>query len=490
MVSSSTKSYFFQSFLILVLSGLFFFGFKKFLPHKIFTEKTVQSKNVLIDKMLLEAYQAEKKANKNHAQKADTLANQPVTFFETNGITFPTEDYANYQGFQYLIPFYEKLYQLESTKQGNIRIAYYGDSMTDGDMIVQDFRQKFQETYGGKGVGFVSINSESAKNRVSIYHEYSQNWWSQNYLDVKKPIRSFGVNGHTFFANDTTNFPFVKFNASKYKFLTSLDNPTLFYGNSNNQKGQIFYKVANDTLRLSLETKNILNTATLSTKGLKSIKISFQNTKSIPFYGVNFDDGVGVHIDNFSKRGNSGIPISKFDVQLMNAFQEKLGYDLIVLHYGTNVLNYGSYDYNWYRNSMTKTVNRIKECFPGAAILIISTADKATKYDTEMKTDSAVVPLARAQKNYALHTQSGFINLYTLMGGDGSITKWVDEKPPLANKDYTHFNYLGAKKIAGLLYNKINEGYVQFKNLRSTQKLVSNKIILLKKDSIKPIPAK
>jgi hypothetical protein len=36
--------------------------------------------------------------------------------------------------------------------------------------------------------------------------------------------------------------------------------------------------------------------------------------------------------------------------------------------------------------------------FSGAAILVISTADKATKYEAAMKTDSAVVPLTRAQK--------------------------------------------------------------------------------------------
>src|SRR5690606_24819665 len=113
------------------------------------------------------------------------------------------------------------------------------------------------------------------------------------------------------------------------------------------------------------------------------------------------------------------IPISKFDVSLMKAFQEKLDYDLIILHYGTNVLNYGTKDYNWYDKSMTRTVNRLKECFPGVSILIVSTADKASKYETEMKTDSAVVPLTNAQKRYAVKTKSSYVNLYTLMGGDG-----------------------------------------------------------------------
>ena len=87
-----------------------------------------------------------------------------------------------------------------------------------------------------------------------------------------------------------------------------------------------------------------------------------------------------------------------------------------------------------------------------------------------MKTDSAVVPLTKAQKNYALKTGSGFVNLYTLMGGDGSMVRWAEEEPVLANKDYTHFNYRGSKRVAALLYEQISSGYNQYKSLREKGK--------------------
>ena len=151
----------------------------------------------------------------------------------------------------------------------------------------------------------------------------------------------------------------------------------------------------------------------------------------------------------------------------MNAFQQKLGYDLIILQFGTNVLNYGSLNYSWYERKMKSVVAHIKECFPGAAVLIISTADKSTKYDLEMKTDSAVVPLSSAQKRYAVQAETGFINLYTLMGGDGSMVEWVEDVPTRANKDYTHFNHRGAKQVASMIYNQISTGYEQYKKLRA-----------------------
>ncbi|MGL2994815.1 hypothetical protein [Flavobacterium sp. TSSA_36] len=480
---NTPNSYFFRSFLVIFLAACFFLGLKEVLPKRIFAESKGPSKNVLIDSMLIDAFESE--SDSVLVTPNDTLADQKIVFEESLGVTFPEETLENYKGYQYLIPFYEQLYQLENNPNAKVRIAYYGDSMTDGDMIVQDIRSAFQNNFGGKGVGFVSISSESAASRSSILHEFSTNWKKQSYLTVKNPIRPFGVNGQVFFANHPSEDIWVKYTAGRYKNANVLDNPTIFYGSSDNLFGVVNYTIATDSVHKTLTAVNRLNTIILKKGSLKTLRLSFKNAQSVPIYGLNFDDGKGVHVDNFSQRGNSGIPISKFDPALMQAFQKKLNYNLIVLHYGTNVLNYGTKDYNWYSRSMTKTVNRLREGFPGASILIVSTADKATKYKTEMKTDSAVVPLTFAQRNYALKTQSAYVNLYTLMGGDGSIVKWVENEPVLANKDYTHFNIRGSKKVAGLLYQHLMKGYQDYKRLRNTANAVKPKI---QKDTLLEIP--
>jgi lysophospholipase L1-like esterase len=146
----------------------------------------------------------------------------------------------------------------------------------------------------------------------------------------------------------------------------------------------------------------------------------------------------------------------------MNAFDKVLNYDLVILHYGANVLGYGSLNYSWYDKNMTKVVDNLHECFPNADILIISTADRALKIDGTMQTDPAVVPLVAAQRNYARKTGSGFISLYEIMGGKGSMVQWVDSN--MANKDYTHFNATGSKKVAKLIYAQIDKGYSRFKS--------------------------
>ena len=409
-------------------------------------------------------------AESGNLSEEDTLTNKTISFVSNPlGIKFSNEKFEQYKGYQYLIPFFEKLYQLEANKKGNARIAYFGDSMTDGDMIVQDVRTQFQSVFGGEGVGFVNITSESAGSRGSIVHEFSPNWKAQSYLKTKSPLRSFGVNGSVFFAKDTANPTWVKYKAGRNRFSTSLNNPTVFYGSSKNKKGSLRQIFGKDTVYKKLNTNSMLNTTQVA-GDVKNVKVNFINADSIPFYGFNFDNGKGIHVDNFSSRGNSGLPLGSFNVDLMNAFQQKLGYDLIILQFGTNVLNYGSLNYSWYERKMTSVVNHVKECFPGAAILIITTADKSTKYDMQMKTDSAVAPLVMAQKRYAVKSEAGLVNLYTLMGGDGSMVKWVENVPARANKDYTHFNHRGAKEIAQLIYKQIDTGYQEYKKLRALAK--------------------
>lgn len=470
----NTKSYFFQSFAIVALAFIAFIGFKQILPDKIFSDSKIDSKNVLIDSMLLESV-----ANDSLSLESDSIAQaeqaeaqQEIVFQDTEGIEFPSETFENYKGYQYLVSFYEKLYQLEKNPQSKVRIAYYGDSMTDGDLIVQDVRANYQERFGGNGVGFVSITSESAASRGSVKSVYSKNWKTQSYLNVKRPISPFGVNGHVFFANDKTNPTWVQYEAGTNKYATTLDNPTLFYGKAV-KRGNVNFIIGKDTLRKNLVPNNLVNSLKVTSGSIKAFKANFVHADSIPIYGFNFDNGSGVHVDNFSQRGNSGLPISMFDANVMRAFNSYLKYDLIVLHYGTNVLNYGTKNYYWYEKGMKKAVNKIRESFPGVSILIVSTADKSTKYELEMKTDSAVVPLMKAQKRYALESESGFVNLYTLMGGDGSMVKWADETPAKANKDYTHFNQRGAKAIGRLLYDQLNKGYEEYKILREKRDAVS-----------------
>lgn len=454
VVSTSDKSYFGKTILFLVLSTVTFLTFKSVLPPRLFPEKVNATENIVMDSLALIA-QSDTTAVKYEINELDSVN-------VTNEVDVNFNPALDADGYQNLERFYAKLHELEQSQSGKVRIAYFGDSMNDGDYIVQDVRSHFQEDFGGQGVGYVAVSSLSAGARGSISHQFSKNWTTQSFVKEKKPIRPFGVDGQVFFGKDPSQTYWVRYKAQAQPHSTELNNPTLFYGSSHNHRGYVAIKADKD----SIQTKELLpsgqlNKLQLTSRNAKSLQVDFLNADSIPIYGFNFDDGRGVHVDNFSIRGNSGLPLSVLNPSLMNAFDQELNYDLIVLHYGANVLGYGSLNYSWYEKNMTTVVNNLQECFPNADILIISTADKASKIDGVMQTDPAVSPLAKAQLNYARKTSSGYINLYELMGGKGSMIMWVDNR--LAGKDYTHFNGSGSKKIAGLIYSEINKGYNKYK---------------------------
>lgn len=468
MSSSIDKSYFGKTILFIVLSTLIFLVFKEYLPARLFPEKVTANENILMDSMALIA-------QGDTIEVVTPIIIDSVRIDTTQAVAIETDSVAikvvdddfdpsvSGEGYINLEQFYAKLRELEETKSGKVRIGYFGDSMNDGDFIVQDVRSHFQEDYGGRGVGFVSITSLSAGARGSVSHQYSKNWLTQSFVKVKKPIKPFGIDGQVFFANDSANSSWVKYRAQSQRHSTMLNKPTLFFGRSNNTGGYVSVKVGKDsTYTRELHPSKLLNTLSIAPQNVRTLQVDFYQADSIPVYGFNFDNGDGVYVDNFSTRGNSGLPLSILNPSLMNAFDQALGgYDLIVLHYGANVLGYGSLNYNWYEKNMTTVINNLRHCFPNADFLIISTADKSSKIDGEMKTDPAVEPLAKAQRNYARKTNSGFISLYKLMGGDGAMITWVDNS--LAGKDYTHFNAAGSKKVARLIYDEIQKGYKKYK---------------------------
>ena len=66
-----------------------------------------------------------------------------------------------------------------------------------------------------------------------------------------------------------------------------------------------------------------------------------------------------------------------------------------------------------------------------------------------------VPSLLETQREIASENKLAFWNLYDAMGGENSMVKFVDEQPPLANRDYTHLNFRGARKIAHIFAQTI-----------------------------------
>jgi hypothetical protein len=110
---------------------------------------------------------------------------------------------------------------------------------------------------------------------------------------------------------------------------------------------------------------------------------------------------------------------------------------------------------------MMEAIRKLKEAFPEADLLLISSGDKAFKYNGQYQTAKGLFPLLETQQRIAQNSEVNFWNLYMAMGAAGSMIKWVEGDTAYANRDYTHVNWKGGKKIATLLYKEIEKAFIQ-----------------------------
>ena len=353
--------------------------------------------------------------------------------------------------------FSRKLKELKRKKRKKIRIGYFGDSMIEGDLITSEIREHLQDYFGGNGVGFVPINSVVAGFRQTIQHEFSRDWKEISFLDKKSKI-VLPFSGHNFYANPNS---WVKYETVKSKHLNQFEIIWLLYG-----KTQTEDAVYQNEIRFPLEGNSDFNQIQINRKEKsKEIKLQFQTHPNTPIYGCVFESDSGLILDNYSFRGISGLELNKMSPEFIQSMQEKRPLDLLVLHYGPNLLyKPENTDFSWYQKNMNKTIKYLRKQFPNTCILLIGSADKAYRKDGKYVTAPGVNALIKVQKELAFNNDCAFLNLYETMGGEGTIAKWAEKKPILAYKDYTHFNNSGAAKVGRLIHQSLMKSfYAQFK---------------------------
>lgn len=397
------------------------------------------------------------------------VVNDSIIVKDSTAFVLRKEDPSNIYDFEHdstssLAHFFESLNKVRKQKH-KTRIAYFGDSMIEGDLITQDLRECIQNAFGGNGVGFVPITSIVAGFRTSIIHSFD-GWTTYNLLDKTPSNHVLGISGYDFVPNLTdpfdsatnSNSSWVKYIAVKKRHLDKFPQTKLLYGKS---EGENYVQI--NGKRYKLDGKKAVNELLINNgNACQCVNAKFQCKTSVDVFGFSTESDSGAFVDNFSFRGNSGMPITKISKSVYSGTNECLGYDLIILEYGLNVVSDGVTDYSWYERGMNNVIKHIQESFPEASILLISVGDKSSRKDGVYHTDPSVPMLVETQKKLAATNKLAFWSLYDAMGGNGSMVKWVEGDTTYANKDYAHFNFRGAHRVGKLLFNKLMSEYSDY----------------------------
>lgn len=358
----------------------------------------------------------------------------------------------------------DKFYRaLSHASERNVRIAYFGDSYIEGDILTQDLRHMFQERFGGKGVGFVDIMSPTAGFRQTVV-QHATGWSAYNANDTKEKgfiASKQGINGRYFIPAGNASFELMGQRRLYGAQLDTMETATVYFTPSG---GLHLHVSVNGTEHYTLFSDNDTiggipeRIEAQSVDGqIHRFVMSVEDEGNSRFYGVAFENKHGVTLDNFSMRGSNGWHISGIPYRTMHRFAQLRPYDLIVLHYGLNVASPKVSDYNYYTRRLAKTINGLKSAYPEASILVVGVGDRDAKDEYgELHTMDGVRELLRCQRKMSADTKVAFWSLYDAMGGDGSMARMVEKKQ--ANLDYTHINFAGGRHIARLLFDVLMNG--------------------------------
>ena len=326
-----------------------------------------------------------------------------------------------------------------------VRVAWFGDSYVEGDIMLDPLRDSMQAIFGGYGVGFVPITSEVAGFRETIKHSYG-GWNTFAIVGNRDDDHPLGFGGYTSYPKEGNH---VKYEPIRRKRLNQFSSVKVFYGNT---KGA-FLSINDDTVEAIASTK--LNMISRSGT-MDAVRLSVLNNGQLDLYGVAFEGKTGVDIDNFSMRGNSGIGLAYVNESMYKSIDSLHHYDLVVMSYGLNVASERAKNYDWYVKGMNKVIKMMKRAFPHSSILLIGCSDRAEKINGDYQTIPMLKELVDVQRQMAVDNQICFWNLFEAMGGDSTMVNWANmEKRPLANKDYTHLTFRGGKKVADILLGTI-----------------------------------
>jgi lysophospholipase L1-like esterase len=383
------------------------------------------------------------------------------------------------------------------SKSEVIRILHYGDSQLEGDRITDYFRNRLQQLFGGSGPGILLPKEPAASSRRSAYVSQSKNYKKKAVYIKGKQAKggNYGIGAATFeitgkgskflgmdtsvvskdslgiqrviidpiFTNkNTENFIRIKRGSLGYPLTKQYSKLRLIHQVYKPFKIQVSGS-AIDTNWFINKTNGLAQVNSFDFQPDKDFRISYTNGPLPLFYGIALDGTVGVAVDNFAMRGSSGIGFSSMYKPIFKKQLKDLNVKCIILQYGINVVPNVRKDYSYYRNMLVKELKSIRNANPNISVIVVGPSDMSRNVGGQ-KVSYPNIPLIRdAMREAAFETGCAFWDLYESMGGKNSMPQWVSKG--LAQKDYTHFSYNGAKYVGEMLFEALleqiqNQGYL------------------------------
>ncbi|KGO97244.1 GDSL-type esterase/lipase family protein [Flavobacterium enshiense] len=414
--------------------------------------------------------------------------------------------------------FFEKLYLLETTKTGKVRVVHIGDSHIQADLFTGVIRKNLQEKFGNGGLGF-SFPHNLARTNGSYFMRYSSNAdWNTHKITKERNGSPVGLSGISLttkskgFAveinvkDNNYQFNTMKIvtpgNAAQFDMATSSKTIVL----ESNVPKKIVHKIKNGEAISTIADKYNISVAELKkANGLKSDKIRAGKTLKIPtnemqkrsvkhsefiplpltqdaathsFYSETLMDKIYL-IPNKSastfalnglifEKNEPGITYSAIGVNGAKASDYNkcpmffdqvpaLEADLIIVSLGTNE-TFDKMPVQDYMNQLSTFLSNIKAKNPNAEVLVMSTPPSLL-YRRSL--NRFADDYARAINNQAVAGNHASWDLFAIMGGMYGVNR--NYRQGLMSGDKVHYTKAGYEKQGALFSQALIDAYENFK---------------------------
>ena len=374
----------------------------------------------------------------------------PDSMRRIDGALIPIEDFSD-SGL--LAAFCDTLLQARRP----VRIAFLGDSFVEGDILTADLREALQSAYGnrpGGGAGFAPMASPLTGFRRTIRTQ-SKGWTAYNIMQRKSAPEHLRAN---FYVSGWVCQPAAGASTrwENTDFRRQLDSCTtgrVFFLSPRDSRVEV---TLNDSLRheFAVAGDDAVRQVVVTAPHIHSLAFKvLSGTEGFIGYGALFE-GRGVVVDNYSIRSNNGQAMFWTNPSVNAQIHAMLHYDLVILQYGLNIMQAGVKNYTAYSSQIEKMVAYVRQCFPGAAVLVLGVSDRSVKTDSGFEPMDAIPHMLEYQRRAARAAGAAFWPVSDAMRAQGGMAEFV--RRGWAGKDFTHINYAGGQRVAWALADALN----------------------------------
>ena len=363
-----------------------------------------------------------------------------------------------------LASFYDALARIDgSTDPGIVRVVHLGASMIGYDDLTGVLRERFQTRFGDGGAGLVLLQ-RYMYNYKHLWVDLRGSGWDACFIRHCRADGHFGLGGVAF---ETDGGARTRIATRDHELGDEVAHFELWYSGIRNG-GKL-------RVRIDGGTPTIVDTRADRLEDRWQAFDVEQGPHAIEVralgrargYGVVLETrGPGIVWDQFSMIGVYTRNLLAWDREHIARHVAHRDPDLLVFSYGGNdsrrVLK-GHVDREGYAAEFLAVVERVRAGKPGAACLILATADRRSSMGHAIA-PRQIETLVHAQRDVAIRAGCAFFDTYAAMGGARSFDRWRRHDPPLASRDQIHLTHAGQELLGGWVYAAIVAGYVEHRS--------------------------